>query len=744
MVHAIAPYTGNSPLANRQKLFLESVDRTPAKDRILLAATDSDWRRDGWKSCPLPRDASTLGEPSSKPFLKDMFDLALEVAEPGDWLLYSNVDCAIAPDFYADLTARRATVVEYQRHDVEGDPRTLDELFSNPSTLYSVGLDAMAIRAGFYAEIHEWLPDFVVGEPHWDTIYSGLFRKILPVQRDCRRLYHPRHERMWDLGHPTAAGQHNHELFVNALSHGTSDTTMITETPDQTDTAVIVAVFGADAARMEANVAGIREQLRQDLYADTYLVELLPEGAETQYPADVLSHVHYVPVRGEESALELFQKEALLNYGWREALKRHPYQYFIFVDADVYSPEPDWFRRIRARLQHDPSRTVHGYRTVRDSIDEKLHYSSVGAVFALGQQTGLPLNPGICWGLHRSLLEAGDGFNPMCIDCGGDSAFVAEYLNTAQMQYDPWLYQWDWYLEIERKLPFYAGLDCVPADLIHVHHGYLKERNYDGFRYAMNALPPLREFIRLSEDGLLEWIDPGCRERSVLKRRQSMGSREAVDELLAEMNYPRHVRAVKPARNGIGERPYFQPKGVVHSPLPAPHLVHKAASRPGMKIFDPDEVFRENFPFSWCDGVVKPEDSTYIPMVDLDDGAVLVLDGKPGSEYIVGALPLQPTWLAHDVSRFETLTFDMRVAGAVPRDLRITVTSTAPDGSEPESAPVYLHTLGVEAGRWNTVSLPLARFTGEGIDVRSIRLIKFSGPGGCRLELARIYFEPAR
>ncbi|MEP7362524.1 MAG: hypothetical protein ABI972_04645 [Acidobacteriota bacterium] len=691
----------------------------------------------------MPRDASILGEPSAKPFLKDLYDLALQKSSPNDWLLYSNVDCAIAEDFYDDLLSRRATVVEYQRQDVDGDPKTLAELFSNSRTVYSVGLDAMAIRAGFYAEVREWLPDFVVGEPHWDTIYTGIFRKLLPVQRDSVRLFHPRHERMWDLGHPTAAGQHNHELFVDCLSHGFTDKSMITDTIDQTDTAVIIAVFGDDPARLNANIAGIREQLRQDLYADVFLVELLPGDATTCYPPDVLSRVHHVPVHGDASCLELFQKEALLNYGWRAALKHAPYQYFILVDADVYSPQPDWFRRIRERLQHDPSSAVHGYRTVRDSIDTNLHYSSLGAAFVLGEQTGLPLNPGICWGLHRTLLEAGDGLNPMCIDCGGDSAFVAEFLNTPQTKYDPWLYQWDWYREIERQLPFHAGLDCVAADLVHVHHGYLKERHYDGFRYAMNSLPPLKEFIRLNGHGLLEWIDPECGERQVLKHRHSMGSREAVDELLARLAYSPHVRPIKVEHKGAPERPRFEPIGLTRHHLPGPHLIHKAASRAGLKIFDPDEVFREDFPFSWCDGVEKPEDSTFIPILDLEDSAVLMLDGKPDAQYVVAALPLQPTWLDYDASAFQRLSFAIRVSANVPRDLRVTITSTSPDGVENESAPVYPRDAGMQPDVWSPISIPLDKFSGPGIDVGSIRLIKFSGTGSFRLELAKIYLERA-
>jgi hypothetical protein len=682
-----------------------------------------------------------LGEPSAKPFLKDVLDLALDAAKPADWLLFSNVDCAISADFYTDLRHRRATVVEYQRQDVDGNPTTLDELFLNPRTVYSVGVDAMAIRAQFYAEVREWLPDFVVGEPHWDTIYSGIFRKILPIQRDSTRLFHPRHERMWDLGHPSVAGRYNHELFVESLSHGFADKTMITEVSDQTDTAVIVGVFGNDPARLNANITGLREQFRQDLYTDVYLVELLPFGAATNYPPDVISQVHHLPVHGDAANLELFQKEALQNYGWREALRRAPYQHFIFVDADVYATDTAWFRRIRARLCQDPSAAVHGYRTLRDTVDENLHYCSLGAAFVLGEQTGLPLNPGVCWGLHRALLEAGGGFNPFCIDCGGDSAFVAEYLNTSRTQYDPWLYQWDWYLEIERPLPFHAGLDCVTVDLNHVHHGYLKERHYDGFRYAMNALPPLRNFIRLDDRGLLEWKDPACAERRVLQHRAAMDSRASVDALLIELNYPRYVRNGKAGRNGILNRPKFEPVGLVRHVMPGAHLVHKAPSRPGLKIFDPDEVFRDDFPFSWCDGVIKPENSTFIPILDRENGAILMLDGRPGAPYVVAALPLQPTWLGHDTTPYRKLSFEICVSANVSKDLRVTLTSMDSDGVEHESDPVYPRDLGLEPESWAALSIPLEQFTGSEFDLRSVRLIKLSGTGSFRLELAKIYLE---
>lgn len=739
VVHVIAPYLGGSPLRIRQRMFLESVFNAKSRGVRLLAATNGTWSWDGWEIHKLPRTASVLGDASDKPFLRDLFDLALHHSRPDDWLVYSNVDCSLAPDFYRDLRSRRASVVEYQRQDVEGDPRTLEELFSNPRTRYSIGLDAFAIRASLFREVRDALPDFVIGEPHWDTIYSGFFRRLVPVQRDIGRLLHPKHAKAWDLAHPTPAGVHNQQLFVDSLNRGLAEKGMISDVADQTDTAVIVAVFGNDPVRVEANITGLGEQLLQDLYADVYLVELTGNGTGSAYPDQVLGKVRHVAVPASDASDGLFQKEALYNRGWRAALEHHPYEYFIFLDADIYSRQHDWFRRIRARLQEEPRRAVQGWRTVRDTLDQQLLYSSVGAAFVLNQPTDLPLNPGMCWGLHRALLEAGDGFNPYCLDCAGDSAFVAEYLNTSTQQYDPWLYQWGWFREIERALPFHAELDCVPVDLVHVHHGALRERNYDGFRYALDAFPPLRELVRLNGHGVLEWRDGNCAEKRILQHRAHMVSRAAVDELLDRFEYSRYPRPSSSRHQPAAKRPF---QWAAHHARRAPAVLR--ASQPeeepaGIKIFDPREIFRKDFPFSWCDGVIKQEGSTYAPIQSTAKGGVLILDGKPGTSYVVCALPLQPTWLPIDIRACRELRFEIRVTGGPP-DVFVSLVSQSPEEAEIESRLRSLNAHGLKYKRWIQISLPLGPFGGE-VDLSRIRLIKFLGCDCFRLELRRIYIR---
>ena len=298
-----------------------------------------------------------------------------------------------------------------------------------------------------------------------------------------------------------------------------------------TDTAVISVSFGSEKARVASIVKGVRRQIEQDLRSDYYFVELVNQEEQSIIPEDLLSRIRHIVLYGSDRCRDLFQKECLMNYGWRESLRRADYEYFIFVDADLYSDDPSWFRQIRKRIQNDTSRIVQGFRVATDSLDPRLHYSSLAARYVLGYETDLPLNPGMCWALHRSMLEAAGGLNPLCIGGGGDSALVAEFLNTPSCQYDPWIYRNRWFREIERHLPFRARLDGVPVDVVHLHHGYLKERNYSSLHYAIEGLPPIRTLISLNHNGLLEWNDPTCAARKLLRLRPRMRSIDAVDQL---------------------------------------------------------------------------------------------------------------------------------------------------------------------------------------------------------------------
>lgn len=163
----IALVEGSSSLSHRQSLFLESMDKAEKEGGELIAAIEKEWLQSGLQITYLTRDARDLGDKTQNPFLKDLFELGLSVADAHDWLLYRKVDCAIAPDLFQQLRNARGTVVEYMRQDVDNAPQRWNEIFSYPREALLSGLDAIATRADFSQKISPFLPDVVVGEPYW-------------------------------------------------------------------------------------------------------------------------------------------------------------------------------------------------------------------------------------------------------------------------------------------------------------------------------------------------------------------------------------------------------------------------------------------------------------------------------------------------------------------------------------------------------------------------------------------------
>lgn len=738
IIHAIWPVTKSGPIAHRQDLFLQSSDLA-LRPNVLRIATSETWKRNGWKDVPPGRNASLVGDSPFKPFLKDIFDVALRLAQPEDWLVSGNVDCAISPDFYDDLTLRRCTVVEYMRQDVLDDPQTLDDLFRFRREPYPMGLDVFAFRAGFYAEIQKDFPDFILGEPHWDTALSEILRRLVPVQRDEQRLYHPKHDQAWDFANLSPAGRHNNTIYVNALTYGIAQEHVIGPVTHQTDTAVIIPIFGNGGLRGEAMKEAIGRQLQQDLWCDTYIIELLREGERSELPAEILSRVRHIPVLCPPEAEGIFQKEALLNIGWKTARTHHSYDYFILVDADVYCGHPSWFRQIRAKLQANPAKVVQGFRTVLDTVDPGFCWSSLAAAFRLGRPTDLPLNPGICWGVHHKVLEAAGGLNPFSLGSSGDSLFVAEFLNKPALAYDPWLFDFPWFQEIFRHLPFRAEFDCVDMDLLHVHHGPAAKRNYDGIRYAMAGYGPVKDWLGTNEQGLVVWKKPNGVEHELSHRRDEMNTREDVDRMFGERGLTRCARPASPVR--LSEKPVFSIPGWTPAPtlltagLPDSQGARDDARQ--LNVFNPKKMYREDFPFSWC-GNVRRKPSNHIPTATRDGVPRLVLEGLPEVPWMTGLLAVESNWQSVDLRPYSRLHFTFLLDEERMIPVTVGLVFTHADGTEIDSRVVQLASYGLQPGRRADFEIPLQEF-GSAEELSVARLIRWTAGDSFRMEISRVY-----
>lgn len=331
----IAPFLQAGRLDEVQEQVLRSVELAPRGEWRGLLCPNQLYTRELWTTQIPKRNARALGDASDKPFILDLLDMAAEGSDPQDWLLLSNSDCLIHPQLYEDLRNYRGCAVELGRQEVDQLPN-LPGPWELPSSPLLDGLDGVALRAAFYAEIRPHLPDFVLGEPWWDPCLSWFLREAVPVRRWLDRLYHLRHPQRWAPANPGPAGAHNLALATRAAELGQIPQLALGEGSNQSDTAVIVVSFGAEARRRRALLEALNHQLRQDLDCTTYLLDMLPEGAEVGIPSTVLDKIRYRRLNLKDEHRYLFLKESLYNVAWHWARQEHDYTYFVFLDADIY------------------------------------------------------------------------------------------------------------------------------------------------------------------------------------------------------------------------------------------------------------------------------------------------------------------------------------------------------------------------------------------------------------------------
>lgn len=512
------------------------------------------------------------------------------------------------------------------------------------------------------------------------------------------------------------------------------------------DTAVIIVSFGDDPARVKANTLGIEKQLQQDLYCDVYLVELLCESGKSVYPQALLQRVKHLTIPFNPKHGGLFHKESLMNYGWRQALKRSDYQYFIFVDADTYAEDLSWFRQIRDRLQTNPSAAVQGFRTLKDTQDTNIQYSSVAAPYVLNYQSDLALNPGVCWGLSADLLQAGDGFNAYFLDGAGDSAFVTEYLNWQHFQYDTQLEVYRWFWEAYRDLPFRAQLEGVPVDVIHIYHGSLETRNYWPVRYAIDGFPSVKTLVSRDKYGLLIWRDENCVERRILQRKEQMLSNSAVDRLFESFQYKRSDRSLDHSQQRCDDKSIFL--GAEDPTAQQPNL------NSSWSIFDPVKILGSHFCASWSEGVKNTDKNAFLPVALSEEIFILSIETDPSYPDSVWCLPIQPSWAAFDITGYATLSFRLRGSDSTyptnsqigsQTSREISVQLECKDDSDIIQCSDKIVLGDLDSVLFKEYAIPLSQFCQQkSFSLRDVRAVVFKASNQIKVELANVRMEPLK
>ena len=349
----------NESLRNRVKLTLESIETAKNKNVTLLGCSSKEISRDKWKIHKLNRDAKTeFGEKRDFAFLNDMLNAANSIAEKGDIIFYSNLDCPIHPDTYKNIFKENEGVTEFIRKDIQ-EVYSYKEIFDQPFKNYEIGVDGVAIKKELFEKSEQLFPDFVIGEPHWDTAISGILNQAYSVHQNTQDMYHIRHDQQWDDKNLSRAGQHNKKLYRDAVNYGLMPDELISIKKD-------CALILLKHSLSEENNKTIEVNLKKLTYLsrkyETVFCEYRDKDSPFKKHINKISYLPIIPTN--DNVKKLNQKTCIVN------LLRHYFcnhKYIIIIPEDHKIPKIDKINEIRESLRNSNKIKKSSYIALRTS-----------------------------------------------------------------------------------------------------------------------------------------------------------------------------------------------------------------------------------------------------------------------------------------------------------------------------------------------------------------------------------------
>ena len=523
--HILAPalIPEKKELWTRELLSIEAILRhKPANVRVILVCDSPETHRFGG-ICDIvtPKKTSRdIGDKRGLVLLSEVLSTARSYGD--DAIFYTNSDCVIGPKTYERILSQEAPVVQYHRLDVQDNPKTLDEVYSNPNEVSVLGIDGLSLTKEFYDEtLTKVKLDFYLGEPHWDTSIGGWLRNIGQDVLNSRDLYHPDHPSTWDCNNLSVAGKHNDELYREYIDYiGLKDRVLSFEKPEMS---VIVVQYGDNADRIKNLEENLDRLELQDLEVEWILVEASNKESQLSEYSRRRNFKH-IFLKTDSGNEVIWQKEAMLNIG----AKTSSGKYVLFLDGDVYSESVGWFRRIQEKMTQSSQNVF----LQPFSICYDTKYIDQSFMSQCAQECGyacdLPHNPGLVVCVSRDVLEVNGWLNPYAIFGSGDSCFLHEYSNTNRENYIFEKFSSMKCILREMKVK------CDPAYLeevvFHRNHGRVN-RDYYIHRHEVieKFEKKLNELVTLDSNGLMRWVDEGCNEKRWIKEMYSQKNAEWFD-----------------------------------------------------------------------------------------------------------------------------------------------------------------------------------------------------------------------
>jgi hypothetical protein len=157
----------------------------------------------------LTRDAKVIGDDRELPFLKDLFRRALERAEQGDLIIWTNDDNGLD-----------VKIVDWAKGHLAEHSSASMRRPDEPGV--HVGRDLFGFSREWLAANIDDMPDFICGAPLFDLVIAAMIRKthgitsalqnmhhdIMPAECPARYVLHEAHKSSW-------AGANEHTLPAN-------------------------------------------------------------------------------------------------------------------------------------------------------------------------------------------------------------------------------------------------------------------------------------------------------------------------------------------------------------------------------------------------------------------------------------------------------------------------------------------------------------------------------------------------
>lgn len=318
-------------LKKRLELALESIEKAKDKNVVLLGCSSEGLSRTGWKTHKLTRDAKTdLKGERDFAFLNDMLDAANKIARKGDIIFYSNLDCPIHPNTYKNLFNNNENITEFIRRDIP-TVDSYEDIFSQRFENYEIGVDGLAIKKDIFQKSKKLFPDFVIGEPHWDTAMSGILHQAYDVHQNTEDLYHIKHEQQWNDNNLSTAGKHNKRLYRASVDYGLMTDELISI---KKNCAIIILKHSLSDKNNKTISDNLRKLRNLSARNEVVFCEYRENSSKFLKQINKMSYLAITPTN--ERVKKLKQKHAIINL-IRHYFSNH--RYIIIIPEESKVPD---------------------------------------------------------------------------------------------------------------------------------------------------------------------------------------------------------------------------------------------------------------------------------------------------------------------------------------------------------------------------------------------------------------------